>query len=69
MTKLLKRLGVLLLVFTQYTVKGSPVAQHVDYIRQKVTQQGMAFEDHEVVTDDGYILKVFRIYSPHARKQ
>ena len=54
--------------------EGSEVQPRVDkepvyFIREKIIQMGFEFEDHEVITDDGYILKVFRIYSIEARTQ
>ena len=34
-------------------------------LQTRVEAAGLAFETHKVVTDDGYILQVFRIYAPN----
>lgn len=36
----------------------------VDFIRKKAEKDGIGFESHEVITDDGYILQVFHLFSP-----
>lgn len=33
-------------------------------IREQVNANGYRFEEHEILTDDGYILKAFRIPGP-----
>lgn len=48
-------------------VCSAPNAKHVQFIRDKVTQAGFAFEAHSLFTDDGYYLQIFRIYSPKGR--
>ena len=39
----------------------------ISFIRDKVKQAGLTFETHEVTTEDGYILQLFRVYSPEKR--
>ena len=33
-------------------------------LQTRVEAAGLVFETHKVITDDGYILQVFRIYAP-----
>ena len=48
-------------------VSSAPAGRYVKFIRDKVARAGFNFEAHSVVTEDGYYLQIFRIYSPEKR--